>query len=170
MWGKEQKDMFSIIYGDDLTLVGDVVIARNSETKTCKVIDQNGNMLVNEDVYGIARLLGRGGFHYVILVDRKPKYSKSSKRPNSVSSNKMGQSLSNYVLFENADSALEKADYVEYTYKIFNSKFEYERVGKVRTKNSNGKIGFTIEVGVNFLHLQFLTVFYKSTFHSLEQS
>lgn len=41
MLSGEQKDMLSVIYGDDLALIGDLVIARDNKKDTYKVIDHN---------------------------------------------------------------------------------------------------------------------------------
>lgn len=50
----------------------------------------------------------------------------------------------------NADKT---ADYVEYTYKSFNSKFECERISKVRSKSLSGKHGIIVEAGSKIFNL-----------------
>lgn len=153
MWSDGQKEILSIIYGDDLVLIGDLVIARDYKKDTCKVIDHNGNMLIDKEVYGVTRVLGRGGFHYIVLTDKNLRYSKSSfiekKNIYTVGRAKYINTKHNQI----NTSADKTADYVEYTYKIFNSKFECERVSKVRSKSLSGKHGILIEAGSKLYNL-----------------
>lgn len=146
MWTREQKDLLNIIYGDDLVLVGDVVVARNEEKDRCKIINMQGELLVDEDVLGITRLLGRGGFHYLLITDKKEVFEKT-RRNTFVSSAANSRYYSNYIAQGSwAGLAGKKAEYTEYTYKIFSSEFDYEHIGKARTNQSIFGSKLTVEV------------------------
>lgn len=131
MWSAEKKNMLRMIYGDDLTLMSDVVIARDSENNTCQVINQDGELLVEDPVYGIGHVLGPHGFNYVVLTEKKEIRANESSRPVRMSR----QTYNRFGIQTSNDRTLLDTSYVEYTYKIFNSKFEYESVGKARTRS-----------------------------------
>lgn len=138
MWSKDSLDALRIIHGDQLELVGDIVVIGDADKRTCKLIRSDGSMLVDEEVYGVAYELGRGGFHYVVLTSEKD--IKDAKEP--VRSQFI---TSAYFQVRPITSTFSKGR--EYVYKIFNSEFSCERVGRVKAFGSFGYNRVRIEVG-----------------------
>lgn len=142
MWTKQQKDTLSIIYGDDLLTIGNVVVARDEEKKTCRIITNEGEDLLGQGVAGIGMFLGTGGFHYVVVTSIVEREEGATQ--NRHSSYGMPFSMQRFGI-----SAPPKKHYNEYKYKIFNSNFEYEFVGSTRgsTREHSMLNRFSIEVG-----------------------
>lgn len=146
MWSKEQRDTLSIIYGDDIKTVGDILVARNTEKDKCYLIDKNGQLLLEEQVLGIGQFLGRGGFHYIVITDevikpegrarRTPVYPTPSRFNN--------WSYNRSTVYMNMPSE-ENTMVSHYKYKIFNSNFECEHVGEEKCGRFSKQ--FTVEIG-----------------------
>lgn len=115
MWSKDMLDRLRIIYGDDLNLIGNTIVAKDEEDETIKVIKNDGELLTDDKVYGVGYEIGPGGYHYIILTSEKVLMKKERLRR-----------WGNNVSYTDASCK-------EYKYKIFNSDFSCERVGVVRT-------------------------------------
>lgn len=109
-----QKDTTRMVYGDDLRIIGDVVVAVADDKKSCTIIRADGEKLIDKPVLGIGRVLGKGGFHYVVVTDKNVKPDKERNR---------------------RWNDLFNMDHVEYSYRVYNSEFEWESVGKVKANN-----------------------------------
>lgn len=154
MFTREQREMLAIIYGDDLTTLGDVVIARDEERKTCKIINNDGDMLFNGDALGIGMFLGRGGFYYAVLTKRRVKKD-GSRRSNSYLSPSANSKYYSAVLAARRSpytfyTTRDNAEYAEYEYQIFNSRFEFVSVGKVKASNYGLRESVSLEIGERF--------------------
>ena len=132
MWTKVKKDMLSIIYGDDLVTVGDVVLARNADEKTCKVISMDGQMLHDDDVLGVGYFLARGGFYYVVVTNKREQTVR--KRESSFVSKSANNRHYSMINGFNGYTGYAGGDTVKtyYQYKIFDHNFEYIQVGEAQ--------------------------------------
>lgn len=147
MWTAEQKTLLNIIYGDDLVLVGDVVVSRDEDKKTCRIINYVGELLVDQPVLAIGRFLGRGGFNYVVITERKV-VKTTGGGGSFVSRAATSRHYSNYFMQQgNITQSRNEAQYTEYKYKIFSSDFEYVAAGSARKNGDNDYGNITIEVG-----------------------
>ena len=128
MWSNEAINKLRVIYGDQLSVIGEVVVVNNDDNETCQLITKDGEDLANETVYGVGYELGKGGYSYVVLTDMH-EVSNNAKV-----SGRYGYSLRH-------TSAQSK----EYVYKIFNSNFSCVRAGRVKTYPNSNRL--CIEVG-----------------------
>lgn len=153
MWTREQKNTLSIIYGDDMKTVGDILVARNEDKTKCYLINTDGQLLVDEQVLGVGQFLGRGGFHYIVITDEVKRPNKNNRVRTMANYNsrysRMGftpMSLGSFAM--TPDDTLVS----HYKYKIFNSNFECEYVGEQQC-NRLSKF-FCIEVGGRLYELK----------------
>lgn len=135
MFNRDNRDMLSIIYGDNITTIGDILVAHSSSSnendKKVTLINQEGELLVEKPVLGVGMFLSTGGFHYVVVVDKKETDNESREQYNG--------SFSRFGLPGYSRSIIKSArKYTEYSYRIYNSKFELERVGTEKVYGSGG--------------------------------
>lgn len=60
------KERLSVIFGDDLEAVGNIVVVRN-DNEGIYLVNTNGEMVLPHSTYGVGQFLGPGGFNYVVL-------------------------------------------------------------------------------------------------------
>lgn len=106
MISAETKNRLSIIFGDDLEAVGNVIVVR-TEGGEIHVVNTDGEFLVPNAVHGIGMFLGPGGFNYVVLTKKKEK------------SQTIGRGFSSYTITNN-----------RYTFNVYDSKFNWVSVSE----------------------------------------
>ena len=70
MLSANQKEVLSMIFGDDLEAIGDIVIVRDQE-EGMFLVNNRGEKLLPGSCYGVGRFLGPRGFNYVVLTKEK---------------------------------------------------------------------------------------------------
>jgi len=116
-----QKARLSVIFGDNMEAVGDIVLVRESE-ETMYLINVDGEMILPNAVFGVGMFLGPGGFNYVVLTKRSNYEEKTTR---------FGSGFTNSKTL--------------YTYNVYDSNFNWVSVGEAR---SSGITGFE-SIGVN---------------------